>query len=348
MPLTADYTWTESDTNLQVQVPLKGKNPAGVDIFATECFLKVSFPPYLLEVDLHGCIDTTLNRATVQNGTLIIRVKKKKGHTGLWGALGFKARRKGDPKIKERRQQSIHTQQKHEQELMQRVGQRKHDDERLALRSQMSVEEAERTRIEDLKAEQKEKAEEEVYHAFTELATKQGREEAPQQSTLQQASNTCLKKPDADEKNRSHEESQEDMSTEDNIFLEVSDLKGKGEGEETLANENDIEKNPLAHKEDENLGPEEDDSTDMPANVEEADDPCDDLSMCYVPAPRALAKVEVGFTARLFPTPLRESKAKEESEWIMKNRKHLSTNHALTGKLPPTDPVIDISESDPV
>lgn len=36
---------------------------------------------------------------------------------------------------------------------------RKHEDERLALRSQMNVEEDERRRIEDVKAEEKEKAE---------------------------------------------------------------------------------------------------------------------------------------------------------------------------------------------
>lgn len=44
-------------------------------------------------------------------------------------------------------------------QLQERVGLRKHQDERLALRSQMSVEEAERTLIEEIKAKEKEKAE---------------------------------------------------------------------------------------------------------------------------------------------------------------------------------------------
>lgn len=47
----------------------------------------------------------------------------------------------------------------HVEQLKERVGLRKHHDERLALRSQMKVEEAERRLIEDLKAEEKEKAE---------------------------------------------------------------------------------------------------------------------------------------------------------------------------------------------
>lgn len=44
-------------------------------------------------------------------------------------------------------------------QLKERISLRKHEDERLALRSQMNVEEAERRLIEDLKAEAKEKAE---------------------------------------------------------------------------------------------------------------------------------------------------------------------------------------------
>lgn len=44
-------------------------------------------------------------------------------------------------------------------QLKERVSLRKHQDERLALRSQMSVEEDERRRIEDIKAEEKEKEE---------------------------------------------------------------------------------------------------------------------------------------------------------------------------------------------
>lgn len=50
-------------------------------------------------------------------------------------------------------------------QLKERVSLRKHQDERLALRSQMSVEEDERRRIEDIKAEEKEKAEVRSYRS---------------------------------------------------------------------------------------------------------------------------------------------------------------------------------------
>ena len=85
------------------------------------------------------------------------------------------------------------------------------------------------------------------------------------------------------------------------------------------------------------------------------DDNDDGVAVTYVPAPRVPAGViPIGFTTRLFPTPLRESKVADESAWIMKNRRHLHKNKTLVGRLPAEskqekdDLQFDISESDPV
>lgn len=85
----------------------------------------------------------------------------------------------------------------------------------------------------------------------------------------------------------------------------------------------------------------------------------DETPVRYTPAPRtSVGVVPIGFTTRLFPTPLRESKVADESAWIMKNRRHLHKNKSLVGRLPPAgsesaggagdDLPVDISESDPV
>lgn len=84
---------------------------------ATECYLKVSFPPYLLEVDLDGCIDSVQPRARVDNGTLIIKAKKKEGSNGLWGSLGQIVDRKSTVEAKARREESIKEKFKQEQEV---------------------------------------------------------------------------------------------------------------------------------------------------------------------------------------------------------------------------------------
>lgn len=52
-------------------------------------------------------------------------------------------------------------------QLKERISLRKHHDERLSLRSQMGVDEAERRLIDDIKAEEKEKAEVGLYCSKT-------------------------------------------------------------------------------------------------------------------------------------------------------------------------------------
>lgn len=85
---------------------------------ATECYLKASFSPYLLELDLHGYIDSTQPRARVQDGTLFIKAKKKEGHEGIWGSLGQRVDRRCTPDVKARREESIKEQFKREQEVI--------------------------------------------------------------------------------------------------------------------------------------------------------------------------------------------------------------------------------------
>lgn len=70
------------------------------------------------------------------------------------------------------------------------------------------------------------------------------------------------------------------------------------------------------------------------------DDEGDDESPA-LPPPRASVKSEIEFTPRVFPTPSRESKASEEEDWLVKNRRHLASHKGLrrAGDY-------DISESD--
>ena len=57
MPVTGQYTFTETDLSLNVEIPLKGVSPKKVDIFCAEGMLKVNFAPYLIDILLHKRID---------------------------------------------------------------------------------------------------------------------------------------------------------------------------------------------------------------------------------------------------------------------------------------------------
>ena len=53
------------------------------------------------------------------------------------------------------------------------------------------------------------------------------------------------------------------------------------------------------------------------------------LSLCFLM--HFTGKVDVQFTPRVFPTPMRESKIAEEDDWIAKNRRHLKKHGVLGG-----------------
>lgn len=43
--------------------------------------------------------------------------------------------------------------------------------------------------------------------------------------------------------------------------------------------------------------------------------------------------MDIQFTPRVFPTPMRESKIAEEDDWIAKNRRHLKKHGVLGGNV---------------
>ena len=54
MPITPDYSFTESETVVTVQVKLTGANPKNCDVFVSDLLLKVNRSPHLLVLDLHA------------------------------------------------------------------------------------------------------------------------------------------------------------------------------------------------------------------------------------------------------------------------------------------------------
>uniref|UniRef100_A0A3B5AAG7 Dynein axonemal assembly factor 4 n=1 Tax=Stegastes partitus TaxID=144197 RepID=A0A3B5AAG7_9TELE len=78
MPLlVSDYSWTQTDSTVYINVPLKGAKARNVDIVCTEEYLKVSFPPYLFESFLFEPVDEDRSSAKVGNGVALISLPKK-------------------------------------------------------------------------------------------------------------------------------------------------------------------------------------------------------------------------------------------------------------------------------
>ena len=338
MALTGVYTWKESEKFVTLTIPLKGTSPKTVDVFAAELVLKVSYPPYLINLDLHAAVDENRSKASVKGGNLTLKLTKKE--PGLWISLVAD----GSPEeLAARRAESIEQRSKEQDALTEKVRDRKHEDERKALRKQMSLEHAERQHIEDLKVEEKRDAEQQVYDTFAQLEAERTSAAAaaaaaaarpPQQradlakKSATPAAAAAPPPPPPDQRAPAKRATSASANASASIFDE-SDI--------TLL-EDDLK------VEDGNDGGAEVLDTGG-ASVDEPDEPPERALAAPMPGPRGdgTNKVTFGFTPRIFPTPARESKAAEENEWITKNRKHLRKNKALVGSLD----ALDFSETDP-
>merc|ERR1711939_918397 len=85
MPITAEYTWEESDDVIAVLVPLRGAKTSAEHIFIADEYVKVNSAPYFLELDLQGQIRAADSRAIFSRDGL--RLHLHKSTAGEWGTL---------------------------------------------------------------------------------------------------------------------------------------------------------------------------------------------------------------------------------------------------------------------
>ncbi|KAJ1435635.1 hypothetical protein B484DRAFT_358996 [Ochromonadaceae sp. CCMP2298] len=349
MPIAASYTWSEKKESIKVLVPLKGVSASKADILVSSATLKVNFAPYLLDIVLLKEIDSVKHKASVKDGVLHITLCKKE--SGLWGSL----QAEGDKEtLLAAKAESLQQQEKLNQEMNVQRSDRRLADEKHALRKQMKLEETERGRMDTVKHEEKTAAEEEVYETFRQMQMEESqrapgkgilhRDPAPSASAS--ASASAAKKHVAFGTPPPAPSSVDQLLGADDIDDGVvppsppqSDVGEGGGGDDDSAGDIDIDIDA-----DEEVDEEVRSRSVQELVVEEEEE------VRYVPPPRsgglstcADQKVDIRFTPRVFPTPMRESKAAEEEDWVAKNRRHLK-NHGVLGK----SNGANVTEEDPV
>ncbi|KAL3779233.1 hypothetical protein ACHAW5_010371 [Stephanodiscus triporus] len=164
MPVSGEYTWSESVGQIEVAIPLKGVSVKKVDVFTASTILKVSYPPFLLDLNLHDEIDEECSRAVLENGTLKICLSKRE--VKRWGQPCFEGTKR---EIKERRSLALQQRDEMIQMQIQKVSRKKVEEERIVFRKHMALEEKERKRLDEIKATEKVDAENAMYDAFSQL-----------------------------------------------------------------------------------------------------------------------------------------------------------------------------------
>ena len=347
-----------------------------VPLSVSRSTLKVNFAPYLLDIVLNGEIDPVRHKASVKDGMLSITLYKK--DAAIWGHL--ESQSDDGTVLAAKKEQAL----KDQEELNTNMQTQRHDrkvaDERLALRKQMKLEEMERSRLENLKQEEKEAAEQEVYETFakmqmehheklpartmapsngdseknkikknghvhfgnptfSEVSSADGKSEpSPAAAGTMRSMEELLFEDDIDDDDTtsSRNGTEDKASVVNNIEKEIfssgidgdipvvrdpcpEDGEGEGEGDYVLIDGKDVAETATA-------------------STPRTNDDDNEEEMRYVPPPRsagvllnAESKIDIIFTPRVFPTPMRESKAAEEEDWVAKNRRHLK-KHGVLGK----------------
>lgn len=274
-------------------------------------------------------VDPLKHKASVKDGTLIVTLYKKV--IGLWGNLEID----GDLQVRnDIKKESLANYESLNEELKEKRKDKRLAEEKFSLRKQMALDEAERNRLESIKAEEKAAAEEEVYRTFSEMSRRQS-QQPEEKKKISFASNI----EETSSPGNHNQTTSDKPSTSKNIFIDKAILDAVDKYLETddIDFENDQEHLEELLADDHNVdskSPAINNDIDPTSFKEEME-----ADIKYIPPPRAFTsnesngKVPINFTPRVFPTPMRESKAAEEEDWVAKNRRHLKKHGVLGSSL---------------
>ncbi len=134
MPISVKYSWEETQDHVTLKIPFRGQSTKKVNLFVADSILKVSYHPYLLDINLFRRIKSSTCRALLNDdGNLIIHAEKEV--QGLWQTLVFEGSKE---EICARRKDSLQRREEEIQQQHENARSKKLEEERMAVRMQVS------------------------------------------------------------------------------------------------------------------------------------------------------------------------------------------------------------------
>lgn len=161
MPVSGIYTWRETEKLVILSIPLKGTSRKDLDVYLARTHVKISYLPYLIELDLLAEVDEAESSGQVKDATLTIRLAKEEAK--LWGCLLFQSDKKT---ISERRKRGSFEHMEAKKLRHQETKDMRLQEEKNMIRAQMTLEENERKIIDDKKNQEKQIAETNLYKSI--------------------------------------------------------------------------------------------------------------------------------------------------------------------------------------
>ncbi|KAG6594138.1 Dyslexia susceptibility 1 candidate protein [Phytophthora cinnamomi] len=354
MPLAPRYTWEEDASNLALELHLPGKVLRNTDVYVSDLVVKVNAAPYVLLLDLQDFVDDSSAVVKSLPTSSLLRISLKKKEERVWKELQYRDTKTA---LRERRDASMERKRASETALSEKRKERRYQEEKDTLRAQMAVDDTNRQILTDLKAEEKEREERSLYESFRDLQVQkqeQKKKAANNQDAQTQESIASIKQgvplpsTEKTKKNVSFATLPRDNlpSIRDNQEDEVIELTEDGSFDiSNVAKLTAQQTTYSAATPEDSPGTEPNDWVQVSRHeaIEVEDDIDPPTQTAELPPPREYIKSEIRFTPRVFPTPSRESKAAEEEDWLLKNRKHISKHQGLN-----RTSEYDISETDPI
>ncbi|KAL8008923.1 putative 43kDa postsynaptic protein [Plasmopara halstedii] len=317
MPLVPRYTWEEDSNSLALELHLPGIAPRNIDIYVSDLVIKVNATPYVLLLDLQDAVDdaSVVVQSIPTSNQLRISLKKKRRDASM------ERRRASEMAFSEKRKE------------------KRHQVERETLRAQMAVDDTNRQILSDLKRRRRSRRAK-LVRSFRELQsqTQQQKEEKSNgQKTSPGHESSMADKIDEDSKTSSNH-----LQSKVSFVLPPKDSDNKVKEEIIELTDDgcfDISSSTKQFK----SFHESINSRNEAIEVIASDITSEQQDKLNLPPPRQCITSEIRFTPRVFPTPTRESKAAEEENWLLKNRKHIKQHQGLHRS---SD--YDISETDPM
>ena len=142
--LVKDFSWSETETQLSLTVPLRGVKASKVDIFSSNLYIKVNFPPYFFEAHLFAPVIEEQCTVRVGNGTVVFNLVKE--NPVLWGQLMSSEESREQMVVK--REEAIEHGHRRYKEQLEEKAKKKREEEKFAIKEQMKLEQEEKDRIE--------------------------------------------------------------------------------------------------------------------------------------------------------------------------------------------------------
>ena len=185
--MVKDYSWKETEAEVDIVLPLKGVKASKADILSTERYIKVNYPPYLFEVYLYAEVIEEQCTVKVGNGVIEFRLIKKE--IGLWGDLVSKEA-ESKHVLEEKRAEAVEKVRRVAAEEAEARAKKKREEEQFAIREQMRLEQEQRERIEGEKQEERDRANRELQRWKEEEKRKKAKEQRERDAARQPAGRT--------------------------------------------------------------------------------------------------------------------------------------------------------------